>query len=88
MSIPNINLIKDAVNVINDIHLKDHYFSIILSLKNNDTLFQIVDEIKEDILLKCLTHRPHSINPFDEDVFKTKYEYIDSENIKVTFYWI
>ncbi len=88
MSIPNINLIKDAVNVINDIHLKDHYFTIILSLKNNENLFQIVDEIKEDILLKYLTHRPHSINPFDEDVFKTKYEYVDSENIKVTFYWI
>ncbi len=88
VSIPNINLIKDTVNVINDIHLKDHYFSIILTLKDNEHLFQIVDEIRENILLKFLTHRPHSINPYDEDIFKTKYEYIDSENVKITFYWI
>lgn len=88
MSIPNINLIKDSVNVINDIHQKDHYFSVILSLKDNEELFQIVDEIKKDILLKYLTHRPHSINPFDEDIYKTKYEYVDAENIKVTFYWV
>jgi hypothetical protein len=88
MSIPNINLIKDSVNVISDIHQKDHYFSIVLSLKNNEALFEIVDEIKKDILLKYLTHRPHSINPFDEDIYKTKYEYVDAENIKVIFYWV
>lgn len=88
ISIPNINLIKDKVNVIKNIHEKDHHFSIILSLRTSENIFKIIDEIKNEILLKNLNHRLTSVNKLDEDIFKTKYEQIDAENIKINFYWI
>lgn len=88
ISIPNINLIKDKVNTVKNIHDKDHHFSIVLSLNTNENIFKVIDDIKTEILLKNLDHRPTSINKLDEDIFKTKYEQIDSENIKINFYWI
>lgn len=88
ISIPNINLVKDRITTIRDIKEKDHYFSIILSLKEVKDIFKIIENIKENILLKYITNRPKSINPFENDIFKSKYEQIDAENIKITFYWI
>lgn len=88
ISIPNINLIKDKVNVVKNIHEKDHHFSIVLSLKTSENIFKIIDEIKNEILLKNLSHKLTSVNKLDEDIFKSKYEQIDSENIKINFYWI
>jgi hypothetical protein len=88
ISIPNINLIKDKVTVIKDIKEKDHIFYIILSLRNQKNIFDILTDIRKNIILKHLTEKPKSVNKNDEDMFKSKYEQIDSEHIRVNFYWI
>ncbi len=88
ISIPNINLIKDKVTVVKDIKEKDHIFYIILSLRNVKNIFDMLTDIRKNIILKYLTERPKSVNKNDEDMFKSKYEQIDSENIRVNFYWL
>ena len=88
ISIPNINLIKDKISVIKDLNEKDHHFSIIIPLKNDFNIFKIVDFIKENILLKNIIKRPETVDLDDPDLFKTKYEQVDSENIKISFFWV
>jgi hypothetical protein len=88
INIPNINLIKDKVTLVKDIREKDHTFYIILSLKTTKNVFDILIEIRKNIILKHLTEQPKSINKNDEDMFKSRYEQIDSEHIRVNFYWI
>ena len=51
-------------------------------------LFEIMDYIKEEILLKILKERLYTLNPLSTDTFKTKYEHIDLNKIKITFYWV
>ncbi len=88
INIPNINLIKDKVTLVKDIREKDHTFYIILSLKTTKNVFDILIEIRKNIILKHLTEHPKSVNKNDEDMFKSRYEQIDSEHIRVNFYWI
>lgn len=88
ISIPNIDLIKDKVTLVRDIKEKDHTFYIILSLKTTKNIFEILTEIRKNIILRYLTEQPKSINKNDEDMFKSRYEQIDSEHIRVNFYWI
>jgi hypothetical protein len=35
-----------------------------------------------------LKEKLNTLNPLSTDTFKTKYEHIDSDKIKITFYWL
>ncbi len=86
-SIPNILLVRDKVMLIQEPTLIDHEFTIALSLENTDNIFKIIDEIKENILIKNLNQRIPNINPEDEEIFKISHTQEEPEFVKVTFIW-
>ncbi len=88
INIPNIDLIKEKVTLAKNSLIKENIFNIILSLNWEKDLFEIIDNIKENILLKMLKEKLNTLNPLSTDTFKTKYEHIDSDKIKITFYWL
>lgn len=88
INIPNIDLLKEKVTLAKSSQIKENVFNIILSLKWNKDIFEIIDNIRENILLKMLDNKLVTLNPENTDTFKTKYEHIDQDKIKVTFYWI
>lgn len=88
INIPNIDLIKEKVTLAKNSLIKENIFNIILALNWEKDLFEIIDHIKEDILFKMIKERLNTLNPLSTDTFKTKYEHIDSDKIKVTFYWL
>ncbi len=87
ISIPNLMLVKDKVNIVKEPSVLDREFSVILSLKDTENIFKLIDDIKDDILLKNLTRRMDNINLDDTDIFKVDNEQIDVDKIKVNFYW-
>lgn len=88
VNIPNIDLLKEKVTLAKNSLIKENIFNIILSLNWEKDLFEIIDNIKENILLKMLKEKLNTLNPLSTDTFKTKYEHIDSDKIKITFYWL
>ncbi|MFA5916825.1 MAG: mechanosensitive ion channel domain-containing protein [Candidatus Gracilibacteria bacterium] len=88
VNIPNIDLLKEKVTLAKNSLIKENIFNIILSLNGEKDLFEIIDNIKENILLKMLKEKLNTLNPLSTDTFKTKYEHIDSDKIKITFYWL
>ncbi len=88
INIPNIDLLKEKVTLAKNILIKENVFNIILALNWGKNLFEIIDYIKEKILLKMLKEKLNTLNPLSTDNFKTKYEHTDSDKIKVTFYWL
>lgn len=88
ISIPNIDLLKEKINLVKNTKTKENIFSIILSLNWEKDLFEIIDSIKKNIFWKHLKEKLNTLNPSSIDTFKTKYEHTDTDKIKVTFYWL
>lgn len=88
MWIPNIDLLKEKVTLAKNSLIKENIFNIILSLKWEKDVFEIVDYIRENILFKMIEYKLTTLNPNNTDTFRTKYEHIDEDKIKITFYWL
>lgn len=88
ISIPNIDLLKEKINLVKNTKTKENIFSIILSLNWEKDLFEIIDSIKKNIFWKHLKEKLNTLNPSSIDTFKTKYEHTDTDKIKITFYWL
>ncbi len=88
VNIPNIDLLKEKVTLAKNSQNKENVFNIILSLNWKKDIFEIVDNIRENIFSKMLDKKLTTLNPDNNDTFKTKYEHIDQDKIKITFYWI
>lgn len=88
ISIPNIDLLKEKVTLAKNLLIKDNIFNIILPLNWEKDIFEIIDYIKDNIFLKLIKEKLNTLNPLSSDIFKTKYEHIDSDKIKITFYWL
>lgn len=88
INIPNIDFLKEKVTLAKNSQIKENIFSIILSLKWNKDIFEIIDNIKENIFNKMLGEKLTTLNPNNLDTFKTKYEHTDQDKVKITFYWL
>lgn len=88
INIPNIDMIKDKVTIVKIRSKVENSFSVIISLSNWSDLFKIIRYIKTYILSKNLKDGLYTINSSDTEKYKIRYEYIDSDKIKVNFYWI
>ena len=88
INIPNIDLLKEKVSLAKNYKNKENIFNIILNLWDWQDIFEIINHIKDDILLKMITEKLNTVNPLSNDIFETKYEYIDTDKIKITFYWM
>jgi hypothetical protein len=87
VNIPNLLLVRERVIILRRPTIADHEFSIMLSLKDTDNIFKIINEIGENILNKNLSTRVHNINPDDNEVYKASYEQVDVDKIRITFSW-
>lgn len=87
INIPNAILVREKVDVIKNPNIMDHNFHIILNLKEIDNLFKIIDEIKDNIILKTLTCKLNNIDLLDEDIFKVTYDQTDTNKVKINFFW-
>jgi len=88
ISIPNIDLLKEKVTLDKNSLIKENTFNIILALNWKKDLFEIIDYIKDNIFSKLIKEKLHTLNPLSSDIFKTKYEHLDSDKVKVSFYWL
>lgn len=88
VSIPNIDLLKEKVTLAKNSLIKENIFNIILPLNWKKDIFEMVDYIKDNIFIKLIKDKLNTLNPLSSDIFKTKYEHIDSDKIKITFYWL
>lgn len=87
-NIPNIDMIKDKVTIAKNRGKIENNFSVIFSLSQSNDIFDIIKHIKYNILWRKLKDKLYNVNYFSDEKYKIKYEYIDSDKIKVTFYWI
>jgi hypothetical protein len=88
ISIPNIDLLKEKVTLDKNSLIRENTFNIILSINWKKDLFEIIDYIKDNIFSKLIKDKLHTLNPLSSDIFKTKYEHIESDKVKVSFYWL
>lgn len=87
-NIPNILITKEPVMVYNNPELKEYNCVIYLPIHKDINVFKIVEEIKENILIKSLTTRPEYLEKSNNDLFSLKYRQEDVETIQITFFWI
>ena len=73
--------------VIQKPELIDHEFSVALPLSDVGNIFKIIDEIKENILLKNLNQRISNINHDDEETFKIFHTQTNPDFIMINFTW-
>jgi hypothetical protein len=72
--IPNVIIVKEGLEKVKDHILKQRTFEIKLQLNKQNTIFKIIEHIKNNILLKFINSRPQHLDPKNNDVFEIKYE--------------
>lgn len=87
VNIPNNILVREKVDIISNPKIADHRFHIVLNLKEVENIFKIIDEIRDNIILKTLTNKLNSIDNLDEDIFKITYDQTEPEKVKINFFW-
>ena len=85
--IPNVIIVREWLEKVKDYTLKQRTFSIKLALNKQNTIFKIIDYIKNNILLKHINSRPKHLDPENNDVFEIKYEQEKVWEVKITFFW-
>jgi hypothetical protein len=85
--IPNVIIVREWLEKVKDHILKQRTFSIKLKLNKENTIFKIIDHIKNNILLKFINSRPQHLDPKNTDVFEIKYEQEKVWEVKITFFW-